>query len=152
MKLGLWLAGGELRAHPWRQVAALAAIAIGVALGLAVHLINASAVAEFSQAVRATTGQADLEIRGPRLGFDDGVLERVAADPAIALASPMLEVDAPILDAPALAKVSRGDAPPGAAAREARVSLRRNSANARAMFSRPVSNLRQNSGCKRRWP
>ena len=111
MKLGLWLAGGELRAHPWRQVAALAAIAIGVALGLAVHLINASAVAEFSQAVRATTGQADLEIRGPRLGFDDGVLERVAADPAIALASPMLEVDAPILDAPALAKVSRGDAP-----------------------------------------
>ena len=111
MKLGLWLAGGELRAHPWRQLAALAAIAIGVALGLAVHLINASAVAEFSQAVRATTGQADLEIRGPRLGFDDRVLERVAADPDIVLASPMLEVDAPILDAPALAKVSRGDTP-----------------------------------------
>ena len=111
MKLGLWLAGGELRAHPWRHLAALAAIAIGVALGLAVHLINASAVAEFSQAVRATTGQADLEIRGPRLGFDDRVLERVAADPDIVLASPMLEVDAPILDAPALAKVSRGDTP-----------------------------------------
>lgn len=111
MKLGLWLAAGELRAHPWRLAATLAAIAVGVALGLAVHLINASAVREFSQAVRATTGQADLEIRGPRLGFDDALLERVAADPDVALASPILEVDAPVLDAPGLAKVSRGDAP-----------------------------------------
>ncbi|MBK7814627.1 MAG: FtsX-like permease family protein [Rhodocyclaceae bacterium] len=111
MKLGLWLAAGELRAHPWRLAATLAAIAVGVALGLAVHLINASAVTEFSQAVRATTGQADLEIRGPRAGFDDAVLERVAADADIALASPILDVDAPVLDAPGLAKVSHGGTP-----------------------------------------
>ena len=94
MKLGWWLASGEMRAHPWRLLAALAAIAIGVALGLAVQLINASAASEFSQAVRATTGQADLEIRGPRGGFDDGIFEAVAADPAVAVASPMIEVDA----------------------------------------------------------
>lgn len=99
MKLGFWLALGELRAHPGRLLVALAAIAIGVALGLAVQLINASAAAEFSQAVRATTGQADFEIRGPRGGFDDRVLERVAADPAVAVASPMVEVDARVLDA-----------------------------------------------------
>jgi len=111
VKLGLWLAAGELRAHPWRLAATLAAIAVGVALGLAVHLINASAVTEFSQAVRATTGQADLEIRGPRAGFDDAVLERVAADADIALASPILDVDAPVLDAPGLAKVSHGGTP-----------------------------------------
>ena len=111
MKLGLWLAAGELRAHPWRLAATLAAIAVGVALGLAVHLINASAVTEFSRAVRATTGQADLEIRGPRAGFDDAVLERVAADADIALASPILDVDAPVLAAPGLAKVSRGGTP-----------------------------------------
>lgn len=98
MRLGLWLAGGEWRAHPWRVLAALLAIAIGVALGLVVHLINASAVSEFSRAVRATTGQADLEIRGPRAGFDDTLLERVAADPDVAVASPMLEVDALIAD------------------------------------------------------
>ncbi|MEW6514123.1 MAG: FtsX-like permease family protein [Pseudomonadota bacterium] len=99
MKLGVWLAWGELRAHPWRVIAALAAIAIGVALGLAVQLINASAASEFSQAVRATTGQADLEIRGPRGGFDDAVLERIAADPAVAVASPMVEVDALVITA-----------------------------------------------------
>ncbi|MFN3883579.1 MAG: FtsX-like permease family protein [Rhodocyclaceae bacterium] len=98
MKLAAWLATGELRAHPGRLLLALAAIAIGVALGLAVQLINASAATEFSQAVRATTGQADFEIRGPRGGFDDRLLERVAADPAVAVASPMVEVDARVLD------------------------------------------------------
>lgn len=99
MKLGIWLAWGELGAHPWRVIAALAAIAIGVALGLAVQLINASAAREFSQAVRATTGQADLEVRGPRGGFDDAVLERIAADPAVAVASPLVEVDALVIAA-----------------------------------------------------
>lgn len=106
MKLAVWLAAGELRAHPGRLLVALAAIAIGVALGLAVQLINASAATEFSQAVRATTGQADFEIRGPRGGFDDRLLERVAADPAVAVASPMVEVDARVLDG---AKASAGE-------------------------------------------
>lgn len=99
MKLGFWLAWGELRAHPWRVAAALAAIAIGVALGLAVQLINASAAAEFAQAVRTTTGQADLEVRGPRGGFDDALLERIAADPAVAVASPLVEIDVQVIDA-----------------------------------------------------
>lgn len=98
MKLGLWLAGSELRAHPWRVFAALAAIAIGVALGLAVQLINASAASEFSQAVRATTGQADYEVRGPRNGFDDTVFERIAGDPDVTVASPMVEIDALVIE------------------------------------------------------
>jgi putative ABC transport system permease protein len=97
-RLGRWLVAGEWRAHPWRAAAALAAIAIGVALGLAVHLINASAVAEFTQAVRAVTGQADLEVRGPREGFAEALYFRIAADPAVAVASPLLEVEARVLD------------------------------------------------------
>jgi len=101
MKLGFWLAWGELCSHPGRVIAALAAIAIGVALGLAVQLINAAAVGEFAQAVRTTTGQADLEVRGPRGGFNDAVLERIAADPAVAVASPMVEVDAVVIVAEA---------------------------------------------------
>lgn len=96
-RLAVWLAMGELRTHPWRVLIALAAITIGVALGMAVQLINASAAAEFSRAVRATTGQADFEIRGPRAGFDDSVLERVATDPAVAVASPMVEIDARVI-------------------------------------------------------
>ncbi|MCS6855953.1 MAG: hypothetical protein NZ523_14555, partial [Elioraea sp.] len=50
---------GHLRLHPLRAVVSIIAIAAGVALGFAVHLINASALAEFSTAVRHATGGAD---------------------------------------------------------------------------------------------
>jgi putative ABC transport system permease protein len=92
------LIGGYARQHPLRSAVQLAAIAIGVALGYAVHLINASALAEFSSAVRQVTGQADAAIVGPREGFADEVFGRVAADPRVALASPVLEVEAPIVE------------------------------------------------------
>ncbi|MCE7903879.1 MAG: hypothetical protein DYH20_14885 [Gammaproteobacteria bacterium PRO9] len=36
-------------------------------------------------------GDADAVIEGPRSGFDEALYARVAADPAVALASPMLE-------------------------------------------------------------
>ena len=70
---------------------ALLAVALGVALAFSVHLINNSALNEFSQAVRTAGGQPDLSLRGSR--FDDGWFDRVAADPAIEVASPVLEVD-----------------------------------------------------------
>jgi putative ABC transport system permease protein len=56
----------ELRRHPWRGAAAIAAVMLGVALALAVHLINASALSEFSGAVRSVNGQPDLELRATR--------------------------------------------------------------------------------------
>lgn len=92
------LLGGYSRLHPLRAVVAVIAIAIGVALGYAVHLINASALAEFSSAVRSVTGQADASVIGPREGFDEAVLETVARDPAVALASPVVEVEAPLVE------------------------------------------------------
>ncbi|MCU0951842.1 MAG: ABC transporter permease [Burkholderiaceae bacterium] len=95
----LWqLIGGYARQHPLRSAVQLAAIAIGVALGYAVHLINASALAEFSSAVRQVTGQADAAVVGPREGFADDLFGRVAADARVALASPVLEVEAPIVE------------------------------------------------------
>ena len=42
------LSGPELRHHPWRNGAALFAVTLGVALAFSVHLINASALAEFA--------------------------------------------------------------------------------------------------------
>ncbi|WP_201494664.1 ABC transporter permease, partial [Rubrivivax sp. A210] len=81
----------EWRHHPWRHGAALMAVALGVALAWSVHLINSSALAEFSAAVRAANGDPDLTLRGR--GFDDALFERIAADAAVQLASPVLEVD-----------------------------------------------------------
>lgn len=83
----------EWRHHPWRHGVALLAVALGVALAFSVHLINQSALGEFSAAVRAANGEPDLTLRAAQGGFDDALFERVAADPAVDLASPVLELD-----------------------------------------------------------
>lgn len=84
----------EWREHPWRHAVALLAVALGVALAFSVHLINASALAEFSQAVRAANGEPDVSLRAAaREGVDDALYERIAAAPGVAAATPVVEVD-----------------------------------------------------------
>ncbi len=83
----------ELRHHPWRHFAALLAVTLGVALAFSVHLINASALAEFGAAVRAINGDADLEIVGPRSGFDEATYASVATTAGVAVASPVVEAE-----------------------------------------------------------
>jgi putative ABC transport system permease protein len=84
----------EWRHHPWRHAAALLAVALGVALASSVQMINASALSEFAQAVRAVNGQPDVVLTAEqRAGFDDALMARVAMDAAVTLASPVLELD-----------------------------------------------------------
>ena len=82
----------ELRHQPWRSAAAVVAVMLGVALALAVHLINASALSEFSSAVRSVNGQPDVELRASRGGSDERLFGRVATDPRVQLAAPVLEL------------------------------------------------------------
>jgi putative ABC transport system permease protein len=82
----------ELRHHPWRNAAAVVAVMLGVALAFSVHLINASALSEFSQAVRSVNGQPDLELRAAQGSFDEALFARVARQPEVAVASPVLEL------------------------------------------------------------
>ncbi len=82
----------ELRHHPWRNAAAAVAVMLGVALAFSVHLINASALDEFSQAVRSVNGQPDLELRAAQGTFDETVFSLVAAHPQVAQVSPVLEI------------------------------------------------------------
>ena len=89
----------ELVHHPWRNAAAVVAVMLGVALAFSVHLINASALSEFSQAVRAVNGQPDLELGAVQGSFDEAVYERVANHPLVAMASPVLEITTYALDA-----------------------------------------------------
>src|SRR6266581_145085 len=72
------------------------AIALGVALGYAVQLINQAAINEFAAAVQTLSGEADLAVRGPRAGFDESLYPRIARLPEVAVASPVLEVEARI--------------------------------------------------------
>jgi putative ABC transport system permease protein len=95
-RISRWLLGGEWRAHPVRALVAVAAIALGIALGFAIHLINAAAFNEFSAAVKSLSGQADLQVRGAAPYFDESLYARLAQRKEIALASPVLEVDAAV--------------------------------------------------------
>lgn len=82
----------ELRHHPWRNAAAVIAVMLGVALAFSVQLINASALDEFSSAVRSVNGQPDLELRAAQGSFDEALFAQVAQHPQVALASPVLEM------------------------------------------------------------
>lgn len=81
----------ELRHHPWRNAAAVLAVMLGVALAFSVQLINASALDEFSSAVRSVNGQPDLEVRAVQGGFDEALFAQLARHPQVTLASPVLE-------------------------------------------------------------
>src|SRR5260370_25379094 len=76
-----------------RMALSVAGIALGVALGYGVHLVNRAAVSDVAAAVRALTGEADLEVRGARAGFSESLYPRIARVPGVAVASPALELD-----------------------------------------------------------
>ncbi|WP_373805076.1 FtsX-like permease family protein [Delftia acidovorans] len=101
----------ELRQHPWRTATALVAIMLGVALGFAVHVINQSALDEFSRAVRTVSGQPDLELRAMQGGLPESLYGRVAQQPQVSLAAPWIEATALAgTDTPVQLRVLGGDA------------------------------------------
>jgi hypothetical protein len=84
----------QLREQPLRIAVTVFAIALGVALGVAVYLVNAGALNEFGLAAKRLVGEADVIVRGPREGFPDSLYVQLARDPAVAAASPVLETEA----------------------------------------------------------
>ncbi len=93
---GIWrlLLLSQLREQPARLLTTVIAIALGVALASSVFLVNNTALAEFSQAAKRMVGEADVVVRGPREGFAEALFVQLARDPRIALASPVLELEA----------------------------------------------------------
>lgn len=91
--LSRWLIRGEWRHHFWRNFVATLAIALGVALGFSIYLINNAAFSEFSAAVRHLSGQADLQLRASQAVFDEALYARIAKDALVDVASPVLELD-----------------------------------------------------------
>ncbi len=90
-----WMVWGEWRAHPARVLVAAAAIAIGVALGFAVYLVNRSALDEFERAVQTVSGAADLQVRAASAaGFDETLYPTLARIPGVRAASPVVELTA----------------------------------------------------------
>jgi putative ABC transport system permease protein len=89
---------GALAHNKARSALAVLAIALGVALGYAVQLVTQSAVNEFALGAQALSGAADLQVRGPRRGFDETLYPELARLAEVAVASPVVEVDAKLAD------------------------------------------------------
>ena len=96
LSLQRWLLFGEWRAHPLRALAAIAAIALGVALGCAIDLINGAAFNEFSAAAKSLSGQSDLQVLGTGARFSEKFYPLLANHTGVRLANPVLEIDAAV--------------------------------------------------------
>jgi putative ABC transport system permease protein len=83
----------QLRDQPGRALVTVLAIALGVALGAAVYLVNTAALNEFGLATKRLVGEADIVVRGPREGFSEKLFTELAREPAVTVASPVLELE-----------------------------------------------------------
>ncbi|HEY6643825.1 FtsX-like permease family protein [Povalibacter sp.] len=88
---------GPMRHAPGRTLLAVMAIALGVALGLAIYLINRVAADEVSLAARSLFGEADLAVEATGEGIDENLYPVIARLPGIAVASPVVQIEAKLV-------------------------------------------------------
>jgi putative ABC transport system permease protein len=93
MKIWWILLVAQLKEQPGRLAITVLAIALGVALGVSVFLVNASALNEFGLATKRLVGESDIVIRGPREGFPEQLFAQLARARVVSAASPVLELD-----------------------------------------------------------
>ncbi|HVC02947.1 MAG TPA: ABC transporter permease [Steroidobacteraceae bacterium] len=98
---GAWRVWGvllrsQLREQPTRLILSVLAIALGVCLAAAIFLVNQAALAQFTDAGRRLVGSANVIVRGPRAGFAEALFGALARDPRVAIASPVLEIEAAV--------------------------------------------------------
>lgn len=89
--LSFRLAYRHFRAHLGRLALSILAVALGVALVVAVQLMNAAVLESFLDAIDGMAGRASLSIRaGGGHAFDESVLDAVKEVPGVALAVPLV--------------------------------------------------------------
>ncbi len=96
LKALLWLIIGRWREQPGRLLLSLFAVALGVALGLAIHLVNRSALGEFSDAIALVNGQAQRQVTAVTGAFNDKVFDSVVQLLGLSAASPVIEASADV--------------------------------------------------------
>jgi putative ABC transport system permease protein len=87
-----WWLLAAWRMQPGRWIVAILAIASGVAMALAIHLVNGSALDEFRDAIARVNGNAQLQLVSSAGLFDESVWPVVASAPEVAQASPVLDL------------------------------------------------------------
>jgi putative ABC transport system permease protein len=83
----------QIREQPARFLVTVLALALGVALGSSVYLVNTSALNEFGLATKRLVGEADIVVRGPREGFPEHLFVDLARTASVSSSSPVLELE-----------------------------------------------------------
>lgn len=91
--LSRWLLLSEWKTHLTQAAVTISAIALGIALGFAVHLINTAAFNEFSAVAKSLSGESDLQVRGTQANFSELLYPALAQRNGVELASPVLELN-----------------------------------------------------------
>lgn len=86
----------QWREQPGRLAITVLSIALGVALGATIYILNTTALNEFTVAAQRLVGEANIVVRGPREGFGEQLYAQLSKDPRVRLASPVLELEAAI--------------------------------------------------------
>jgi len=79
-----------LRRHRSRAALTLVGVVVGVQLVMTIQLVNRATLASFEDTFSALAGKADLQITNGDVGVAETLVERVAADPAVASVSALV--------------------------------------------------------------
>lgn len=90
--LSQWLLQGQWHRHRLQISMVIIAIALGIALGFSIQLINSAAIHEFSSAVKSLSGQSDLQVRAIQSTFYEMLYPKLAQREGVESASPVLEI------------------------------------------------------------
>ena len=71
-----WLLSSAFKAQPGRWLIAGLAVALGIALAVAIHTVNRSALSEFSRALDLVNGQASAQIIMPTGELSDQLYDQ----------------------------------------------------------------------------
>ena len=81
----------HLPRHPWQAGLAVLGVALGVAVAVSVDLANASAIQAFELSTTALAGRATHEIEAAAGGLPDELFARLAREPGLGPAAPVVE-------------------------------------------------------------
>lgn len=100
-KLAWWLIRAQFKARRAATALSMLAIALGVALGYAIHLINDAALADFSQAMKSVQGEPDAVIAPADSAgsLPLSLINELARDELVAVIAPVIETRVRIGDA-----------------------------------------------------
>jgi putative ABC transport system permease protein len=91
--LAWWLIRAQFRTRRTATLLSMLAIALGVALGYAIHLINDAALADFGRAMKTVQGDPDAVVgaRDSAGGVPVATINAIASDPAVLVVAPVIE-------------------------------------------------------------